>query len=192
MKLMKKIIKGVKFRRRRESVTNYKRRLGLVKGGIDRIVVRKSNRRIIGQIVRYDPKGDKVLKHADSNELSKFNWPSRSNRSSAYLTGLLLAKKAGKEASKDLVLDIGLSSPVANSLSFVFAKGCIDGGLKLRGTLEIKEGIYNYSDTKYAAELKSKNAERYQKQYSAYIKKNTHPEVLGKLFSETKERIMKG
>ncbi len=128
----------LKFKRRRQGITNYKKRLALVKSGLDRVVVRQSSRKVLGQIVRYEEKGDKVVATADSAELQKqYGWPSRSNRATAYLTGLLLAKKA-KAGEAELVLDTGLSSPVKDSIPFVFAKGCIDGGLKIIGNIEIE------------------------------------------------------
>ncbi len=189
---MKKMVKEVKFRRRSEATTDYRKRLALVKSGLDRVVVRKSNRRIIGQIVRYVPEGDRVIVHADSGELLKLSWSSRANRPTAYLTGLLLARKAQAESQNEHILDIGLASPVRNSIPFIFAKGCIDGGMKLRGTLEIDEKAYNCSNTKHIDELKSKDEAKYQKAYSAYIKSGTPPEGLGKTFNETKDRILKG
>jgi large subunit ribosomal protein L18 len=132
----------LKFKRRRQGLTNYKKRLALVKSGLDRVVVRQSSRRVLGQIVRYDEKGDTVMASADSAELAKhYGWPSRSNRATAYLTGLLLAKKA-RAREGELVLDTGLSSPVKDSIPFVFAKGCIDGGLKIIGKIEIDEKAY--------------------------------------------------
>lgn len=188
---MRRIITDVKFRRRREALTDYGKRLELVKSGVDRIVVRKTNKRIIGQIVKYSPQGDKILAYVDSNELLKMKWPSRSNRPTAYLTGLLLAKKAKKEASSDHILDIGIASPVADSIPFVFAKGCIDGGMKLRGTIKIDEKKYNLAETKHIAEMKSKESSRYQKHYSAYIKEGHAPEGMSKTFNDTKEKIMK-
>jgi large subunit ribosomal protein L18 len=189
---MKKLIGDIKFRRRSEAVTDYRKRLGLVKSGMDRVVVRKSNKRIIGQIVKYMPQGDLTLKYADSGELSKFDWHGRANRATAYLTGLLLAKKAGADGAKDCILDVGLASPVKDSIPFVFAKGCIDGGMKLRGTIEIDEKVYNCSNTKHITELKSKDAVKYNKHYSGYIKAGVAPENLAKAFSETKEKILKG
>ncbi len=188
---MRRTITDLKFRRRREALTNYKRRLELVKSGIDRIVVRKTNKRILGQIARYTPKGDLILAQANSNELAKFSWPGRSNRSTAYLTGLLLAKKYAKGAHADHILDIGLTTPVKNSIPFVFAKGCLDGGMKVRGNIVLDEKTYNGTSTKHIAELKSKNAEKYQKQYSTYIKNGVDPEHIHKLFNDTKEKLMK-
>ncbi len=187
---MRKRVADLKFRRRREAVTNYKSRFAHVKGGIDRIVVRKTNKRIIGHITSYQVKGDKVLAYADSSELKKFNWPARANRPTAYLTGLLLARKA-KNVKSELTLDIGLSSPVRNSIPFAFAKGCIDAGLKVRSGIQIDEKVYNYSNASYAKELKEKEPEKYRRQYSSYLEAKTEPEALHSLFNQAKEKIMK-
>lgn len=187
---MRKMINEVKFRRRREGVTNYAKRLALVKSGLERVVVRKTNKRVLGQVIRYEEKGDKVVASAESRELAKkYGWPSRSNRSTAYLTGMLLAKKA--KAGGELILDIGLTTPIKGSVSFAFAKGCIDGGMKLRGSFEIKEEVYNASQTaKYAEQLKSK-PEQLKRQFGAYAAGNVQPEALTKLFNEVKEKILK-
>lgn len=181
-------IKDIKFRRRRESKTNYRKRLALVKSNMCRIVVRKSNKRIMGQIVKYEERGDKVLAYAGSEELKKFNWQSRANRSTAYLTGLLLAKKA-KSLSQECILDIGLSQPVKNSIPFVFAKGCVDGGLKINGSFDIDAKVYDLSGSNYAKELKEKDPEKYKKEYSSYIKAKLEPESLHVLFEEVKKKI---
>ncbi len=186
-----KSIANIKFRRRRESVTDYNKRLKLAKSGIDRVVVRRTNSRIIGQVAKYTQKGDMILAHVDSEELKKFNWPARPNKATAYLAGMLLAKKFKDGAKNDHILDIGLASPVKDTIPFVFAKGCIDGGMKVRGTFKIEEKAYNLSNTKHISALKSEDAERYKKQYSAYIKGGVEPESLGKLFNEAKEKIMK-
>lgn len=188
---MTTMIKDMKFGRRRKAITDYRKRLGLVKGGIPRVVIRKTNKRILGQVVKYTEKGDLTVASASSNELTKFAWQPRSNRPTAYLTGLLLAKKLkGEDAKSDHVLDIGLSSPVKNSIPFVFAKGCIDGGMKLRATIEIDESLYNYSNVKYVLEMKEKNQEKYKKQYSKYLKDGAAPETLSKNFSEAKKKIL--
>ena len=60
-------------------------------------------------------------------------WEPRCNIPTAYLTGLLLAKKWKGEAT----LDIGLYKPVKGSVVFAAAKGAQDGGLKLGANIEI-------------------------------------------------------
>ncbi len=188
---MKKIIKNVKFRRRREAATNYKKRFGIVKSGISRIVFRKSSSRITGQAISYSEIGDVVAAQADSKELVKMKWPSRSNRATAYLTGFLLGRKlSGKGGKEEYILDIGLNSPIKNSLPFVFAKGCKDAGVNIRGSFEVGEGIYNYSNTEYASQLKKKDQKLYEKQYGRYLKDGLSPESLNALFNETKKALM--
>lgn len=181
----------IKFRRRREAKTDYKKRLALVKGGMARVVIRKTDRRIIGQVIRYDAKGDVVTYSADSNELKGMGWPSRSNRSTAYLTGMLLASKINaKDKGNEFVLDIGLSSPVKNSIPFVFAKGCVDNGMKLKGKFEMDEKVYDFSMTaKYAEELKKSNAGAYNRQFGGYLKEKTAPEDMAKHFTAAKEKV---
>ncbi|MDE1873849.1 MAG: 50S ribosomal protein L18 [Candidatus Micrarchaeota archaeon] len=187
---MIKAIHEVKFRRRRQGVTDYKKRLALVKSGLERVVVRKTNARILGQVIRYTEKGDIVSASANSDELAKkYGWPSRGNRPTAYLTGLMLAKKA--KGTGELVLDIGITTPVSGAIPFVFAKGCIDGGMKLKGSFEIKEEVYNSTQTaKYAEQLKAK-PDALKRQFGGYIAKNVQPESLPKLFNEVKEKILK-
>lgn len=184
-------MKGIDFRRRRESLTNYKKRLALVKSGAERVVIRKSNKAIIGQTIKYSENGDIVTARADSHDLQKsFGWPSRANKPTAYLTGMLLAKKAPK-GNRGFILDIGLSSSVKNSIPFIFAKGCIDGGMDLKANLNVDESTYNYSDVSYAKKLKESAAEMYTKQYGSYIKEKKEPESLHALFMEIKEKIAK-
>ncbi len=180
----------LKFRRRREALTNYKKRFALVKSGAARVVIRKSNKRITAQITAYGEEGDRTLAHADSGELRRYGWPSRANRPTAYLTGLLLGRKA-KSVKEALILDIGLSSPVPGSIPFVFAKGCIDAGLKVKSGIKIDDKAYNYSNAEYAKKLKKEDNEKYKKQYSAYMEGKTEPEALGSLFNQTKEKILK-
>ncbi len=188
---MVKVIREVKFRRRREGTTNYAKRLALVKSGLDRVVVRKTNKRILGQIIKYGEGGDSVRASADSAELAKkYGWPSRRNRPTAYLTGLLLAKKAKNTA--DVVLDIGITTPISGSIPFVFAKGCIDGGMKLRGSIDAKEEFYNATHiAKHAEQLRAK-PEEMKRQFGNYAAKSIDVQSLPKLFNEVKEKILKG
>lgn len=188
---MMKMIKEVKFRRRREGSTNYAKRLALVKSDAERVVVRKTNKRILGQVVKYTDKGDSVIASADSAELTKkYGWPGKRNKPTAYLTGLLLARKAKTQG--DLVLDIGITTPVKGSIPFVFAKGCIDGGMKLKGTFEIKEEAYNATPiAKYAEQLKGEQAAM-KRQFGGYASKGIAVDQLPKLFNEVKEKILKG
>ena len=120
------------YRRRRLCKTNYKKRLLLLKSGKPRLVVRKTNTKLIAQIVKYEHDGDVVVTSASSADLVKLGWKGATkNIPAAYLTGLLIAKKAKEAKIKDVVLDIGLHTPVKGSRVFAVAKGAFDGGLNL-------------------------------------------------------------
>src|SRR5687768_18409510 len=85
----------VQFRRRREGRTDYRTRLALLRSGEHRVVVRKTLRNVIVQVVAFDPTGDKVVASAEARELAKLGWTGYTrNTPSAYLTGLLAGMRA--------------------------------------------------------------------------------------------------
>jgi large subunit ribosomal protein L18 len=51
----------VPYRRKREGKTNYKKRLEYLKSKSTRLVIRKTNKHVIMQLVQYHPDGDHVL-----------------------------------------------------------------------------------------------------------------------------------
>ncbi len=120
----------VKFRRRREGRTDYKRRLALLKSGQTRAVVRVQNNTVIVQFVDFDPEGDIVRTQATSRELTSFGWEGHSgNLPAAYLTGLLAASRAKEAGIEDAVLDIGLHVPKAGSTVFAALAGVLEVGI---------------------------------------------------------------
>lgn len=121
-------------RRRQEFKTDYKARFHLLKSGLPRIVVRKSNRYIMVQIIETEVAQDKVIITISSKELLSKGWPkekvgSLKSLTSAYLTGYLLGKTA--KVSSDIVLDMGLNKSIARSRIYAVLKGAIDAGLKI-------------------------------------------------------------
>ena len=120
------------LKRRRNQRTNYKRRLGLLKSGKPRLVVRKTNTQIIGQIVEYNVSGDKTLIQADGNDIRKAGWKAPTkNLPAAYLIGLLLGSKAKEEGVTEVVLDIGLQTTTQENKMYALAKGVLDAGVDL-------------------------------------------------------------
>ena len=121
----------LRFRRRRDGRTNFAKRLGLVKGNMTRMVVRRSNRNLIVQFVDFDRKGDRTLLTVSGKNLAKdYNWPSKRNVWTAYLTGLLAGKIAQKKGVKECVLDMGMYVSSKGSIIFAAQKGASDAGLK--------------------------------------------------------------
>lgn len=120
------------FRRRREGKTDYKKRLRLLLSKKPRLVVRKSLKYIRAQIIQFDKVGDKILVAASSEELKKLGWKfACDNLPSAYLTGLLIGKKALKKEIKEVILDSGIYPSVKGSRIYAVVKGALDVGLEV-------------------------------------------------------------
>lgn len=118
------------FRRRREGKTDYRKRLGLVKSGKPRLVVRRSSRTITVQFVDFGEQGDVVRAAATSRELGAKGWThSTAATPAAYLTGLLAAQRAKKAGIEEAVLDIGRQEPTPGGRLFAALKGVLDGGV---------------------------------------------------------------
>lgn len=185
----------VELRRKRESKTNYKKRLNLISSSTFRLVIRPSLKNILVQIVQFDPKGDKVLTSASSRELKKVGWNFHSgNIPSAYLTGLLLAKKSKSKFIKELILDAGLKRSVKNSVTYAALKGVVDGGIKVPNNKEIlpnEERISGKHIQDYAILLKEKDPEKYKIQFASYIKNNQDPTKIQESFKKIKEGLSK-
>ncbi len=176
---------NVRMARKRKGLTNYKKRLALLKSKEKRIVVRKSLNNLHIQIVEFHEKGDKIILSANTKELAKkFGWKAnRGNIPSAYLTGLLCGIRAKKKNIKKAIADFGLQP--AGLRLYAAVKGAIDAGLDVPASKDVlpAENV-----------IKGENISKYAKQtngvqFSRYVKNNLKVEDLGKHFEETKKRI---
>ncbi|MBW2993009.1 50S ribosomal protein L18 [Candidatus Woesearchaeota archaeon] len=183
----------VRYRRRREGKTNYKKRLKLLMSKKPRLVLRISLKGISIQIIEFKPEGDVVLLAANSKELNKFGWKyNGKNTSSAYLTGLIIGKKAAAKGIKEAVLDIGLKQAIKGSRLFACLKGAVDGGLDIRHSKKVfpkEDRIKGKHIEDYANKLKAKK-EAYQKKFAGYIKAGIDPIQITKVFDDVKKKIM--
>jgi large subunit ribosomal protein L18 len=181
----------VQHRRKRATRTNYKKRLALLKSGKPRLVIRKTTNTIIAQIVQYEPEGDRVLVTATSTELRKLGWKAHTgNMPSAYLTGLLVAKKAQNVKVKEAILDLGLTTPAVGGKIYAVLKGAVEGGLKIPHSddpLPADERVQGKHIADYATAIRQD--ERYQRQFSGYIKSGQQPENIQKNMEEIKQKI---
>ena len=122
----------VPFRRRREGKTNYHKRLGLLRSGRHRIVVRKSGNNMILQLVAYGETGDTTLVSADALELKKFGYKgSTGNTPAAYLAGFLFGTRALRNSFTGGVLDLGLNASSKGSRVYAALKGSLESGLEI-------------------------------------------------------------
>ena len=129
---MKNKRKVIPFRRKREGRTNYKKRIAFLTSERPRLVIRKSLKNFIAQIIIYEPKGDKVAASACSAELKKLGWKfSGGNTPAAYLVGVLIGKKAKHAKVGEAIADLGLYQPIKGSKIYAVLKGAVDSGLSI-------------------------------------------------------------
>ncbi len=132
------VLLRMKPRRRREGRTDYRKRLALVKSGLERLVVRKTNRRIIAQLVKSKAGGDVTIINVSSDMLSSYGWKaSYKSTPAAYLTGFLLGRKALEKGFKKAILDIGVQRSVKGSRLYAVVKGALDAGLEVPVSTEM-------------------------------------------------------
>lgn len=142
-------------RRRFEAKTDYKSRLALLKSESPRLVIRKTNKYLIAQIVQTDTAQDKVICGITSKILISKGWPSElsgslKNLSACYLTGFLLGKETLKKGIKKAILDAGMHINVKNSRIYAVLKGVIDAGLEISHTNEVLPEMESIKNDKVA------------------------------------------
>jgi len=155
---MKRLIK-VQYKRRRQNKTDYLARRNLLESGTPRLVVRKTNRYIIAQIVQSYEAKDRVICSANSKELVEYGLNqtfSIKNLSASYLTGYLCAIRALGKNIKKVILDIGLQRSTKGSKLYALAKGAIDAGLEMNCSEEMFPAEIKIDD-KILSKIKEKN-----------------------------------
>lgn len=124
--------KRLRYRRRREGKTDYNARMLLLKSSLPRIVVRKTNRYMIAQLVESKEAKDSVKMGITSKEIAKSGWKnSFNNVPAAYATGLIIGKKAVEAGIKKAILDEGIIRSTKGSRVYALVKGAIDSGLEI-------------------------------------------------------------
>jgi large subunit ribosomal protein L18 len=180
----------VSYRRKREGKTDYRKRLRLLLACKLRLVVRKSLTDITAQIIEYNEKGDKVIAAARSSELKKLGWGYNCrNTPSAYLLGLLIAKKAKEKKVRDAILDIGPNKSVPGSRVYALLKGAVDNGLNIPHSKEIlpdDNRLYGKHIEEYANKIKSSQGHI----FTEYKKNNADPANISRVVEEIKNRII--
>jgi large subunit ribosomal protein L18 len=183
--MAKKHQQKVAYRRKREGRTNYRKRLKLLMTDKPRLVIRKSNRHLMVQVVSHAEQSDRVIVTARTHELSKLGWTfATGSIPAAYLTGYLAGKKSIAKGQSECIVDIGLQSKAARL--FAAVKGAIDAGMNIaidESILPSKERIEGSHIASYAAHL-SKDTERYKKQFGS-----TEMKDITRIFAHVKEQI---
>lgn len=129
-------------RRRLQQKTDYKSRLSLLGSEKKRLVIRKTNRYVISQIVESHIAQDKVIVGLSSRDLLSHGWPEKLKGSlkslpASYLTGYLLGKMAKEKKISEVILDLGMHRNVHKSRIYAVVKGIVDAGIKIPHSSEI-------------------------------------------------------
>lgn len=181
--------------RRRKLKTNYVNRLKLLRSGKPRLVVRKSLKNMLCQVVEYEPSGDRCLVSADSRELKGLGWlAGRGNVPAAYLTGLLCGIRAKKKKIGGAVLDTGMQTSAPGGRLYAALKGVLDSGLSVahsKGILPDGDRSKGAHIASYSEWLKKESSEEYGKRFSSYIKSKVAPESLPEHFAGVRDKMLK-
>lgn len=183
--MAKKSTYKVQFRRRLDGKTNYKKRLALLKSGLHRLVVRRTNKYVTAQIIEYDSKGDKTIVDVTSKQLEKLGWKAGTkNLPAAYLTGFLAGTKAKEAKVEKAILDIGFAIPKRKGWWGAALKGAKDAGLEMPAGEEAMPPQERISG-KHIEEF-SKKSEMPKNMFSKVGKQTG----LTKTFEEIKQKIL--
>lgn len=182
----------VKFRRRREGKTDYLKRLALLKSRKPRLIVRKTNRYIIVQFVRFKEEGDDVIAYAFSKELEKYGWVySGKSVPAAYLTGYLAALRAREAGVTEAILDIGRLPSTRGSRLYAALKGVLDAGIDVPHSDEVlpDEGRTRGEHiSSFASELEE-DGETFERQFSDYLRRGADPKMVPEVFETVLEGL---
>lgn len=184
----------VKFRRRREGKTNYYKRRKLIISGRPRLVIRRTNKHVVAQIVVARPVGDETLVSVHSSQLAKMGWKGDENNTpAAYLVGLLVGLKARAIGVRDAIADIGLHRPTKGSRVFAVVKGAVDAGLKVPHSDEIlpsEDRVRGVHIAEYARRFKEEDPELYERTFNRYLRRGLNPEDLPEHFEGVRRNIL--
>ncbi|MEM0158599.1 MAG: 50S ribosomal protein L18 [Thermoplasmataceae archaeon] len=120
------------LRRKKEGITDYRKRLRLLRSGLPRAVVRITNRGVLVQIVSYDPMGDRVMVTVTDRSLAKAGLNVTGNSTPVcYLAGYFAGTKAKNKKIKEAVLDSGRHKVIKGGRIAAVLNGLVDAGLKV-------------------------------------------------------------
>ena len=129
---------------------------------------------------------------AHSSELKILGWKAAcGNMPAAYLTGLLIGKRAKEKGVDNAILDIGLSARGPGSRIFAAAKGALNAGLTIpidKKALPADDRIHGNHIATYSKSF-SNEPETYKRKFATYLKNKLKPEEVERNFTEVEAKI---
>lgn len=185
---------NVAFARRRLKLTDYRARKAMILSDLPRLVIRSSLNYVNAQLAESEVEGDKITVMASSRELEKFGWQaSYGNISAAYLTGLLVGKRAITAGVENAILDIGLRRASRGAKVFAALKGAVDAGLSVSHNEQVlpsEERIKGEHVVSYATKMSEENQQNFEKHFSGYLSRGLDPKQLTVHFLQVKDNIL--
>ncbi|GBC70308.1 hypothetical protein HRbin02_00072 [Candidatus Calditenuaceae archaeon HR02] len=178
-------------RRALSGKTNYRKRLKIVKSGKPRLVVRRTNKYVIVQIVESRRGGDYTALTVTTRALRQYGWRGGTKSTpAAYLAGFMAGKLALQKGYSEAIVDFGLHPSHPGSRLYAAVKGALDAGLSIpvgEGVLPSDERIRGQHIADFLKIVKgSGNATQFHALDPEYI------ESLPKHFEEVKQKIAQG
>jgi len=153
----------VPFRRKAAARTDYRLRLRLLRSRKPRLVIRRSNKHLLAQLVNYTPDGDHVITTASTQQLRKLGWNAGcGNTPAAYLLGLLIAKKAKEKKVGDVVVDFGMYVSRKGNKLYAVVKGAQEGKLQIT----CPESMFPSADRLTGKHIQAFSKDAKEKQFS--------------------------
>lgn len=123
-------------KRRQEKKTNYTKRVGLLKSGRPRAVIRRTNAQFIVQYVESSHAQDTVRFSIQAKDLLAQGWPSSAKGAlkslpAGYLSGYLFGKLIQEKKLPTPIVDFGMTRTIHGNRIFAVLKGMIDSGLDI-------------------------------------------------------------
>lgn len=178
----------VKFKRRRNGLTDYYLRTRLLRSGLPKVVVRLSNKHVRVAVVSSRPAGDIVVASAFSQELKRFDWPfSFNNTPAAYLTAYLAGLRCLKKNVSEGILDAGLHKPTKGGRTYAACSGLLNAGFKVRlnpSMLPDKSRIIGEHIAGFFKESGGKG-------FSRYVETGVEVEEMPRVVEEVKSKMRK-
>jgi len=182
------------YRRRREGKTDYHLRKKVIASRLPFVTIRISNKNVLLQVVRAEPRGDIVVGSVQSRQLQKFGWPlSRKNIPACYLCGLMLGLRVKEKVGSRAIVYMGIEPYVVGSRAAAAVKGLIAGGLKVEvdpETFPDDGKIRGEHIVSYVRRLKSSDIDLYNRRFSGYVREGVDVEELSNVFDKVRKAIV--
>lgn len=119
-------------KRKREGITDYRKRYRTVKSGIPRLVVRCSGKGVTAQIVKYANPSDTVCATVNERSLRKAGMEVSGNSVPVcYAVGYLIGRKAREMGIENAILDTGRRHPSKGGRITAVLRGAVEAGLEI-------------------------------------------------------------